>query len=184
MKKTFVCDESVIITIPLGSLMDARDGQLMPDKFQCVYRDSYKVFVVNGKPKPLGVSWTVSFTGQVIHRPFHSFMLIFPLSLFSFWPLGSPSRCWRVHSHSGSDFLSDRIHPTHHQDLHFTQCCGKYSCDTSVKNLIKEIQKNTITNQFFMHFHYNLIVSSILLLLCNIQRYISVYNHSYDISIS
>ncbi|XP_041797474.1 uncharacterized protein LOC121609833 [Chelmon rostratus] len=60
MKKTFVCDESVIITIPLGSLMDARDGQLMPDKFQCVYRDSYKVFVVNGKPKPLGAAQAVA----------------------------------------------------------------------------------------------------------------------------
>ncbi|XP_076594313.1 uncharacterized protein LOC143325244 [Chaetodon auriga] len=60
MKKTFVCDESVIITIPLGSLTDARDGQLMPEKFQCVYRDSYKVFVVNGKPKPLGAAQAIA----------------------------------------------------------------------------------------------------------------------------
>ncbi|XP_070823244.1 uncharacterized protein [Chaetodon trifascialis] len=60
MKKTFVCDESVIITIPLGSLTDARDGQLMPEKFQCVYKDSYKVFVVNGKPKPLGAAQAIA----------------------------------------------------------------------------------------------------------------------------
>uniref|UniRef100_A0A671W548 Uncharacterized protein n=1 Tax=Sparus aurata TaxID=8175 RepID=A0A671W548_SPAAU len=35
MKKTFVCDESMIITIPIGSLNDAREGQLMPEKFRC-----------------------------------------------------------------------------------------------------------------------------------------------------
>lgn len=56
MKKTFTCNESMIITIPIGSLKDAGDGQLMPEKFHCVFRDSYKVFVIRGKPKPLGVS--------------------------------------------------------------------------------------------------------------------------------
>uniref|UniRef100_A0A8D0CSE2 Uncharacterized protein n=1 Tax=Sander lucioperca TaxID=283035 RepID=A0A8D0CSE2_SANLU len=44
MKKTFACDESMIITIPIGSLRDAGEGQLMPEKFQCVYKDSYKIF--------------------------------------------------------------------------------------------------------------------------------------------
>uniref|UniRef100_A0A3B4GFU2 Uncharacterized protein n=1 Tax=Pundamilia nyererei TaxID=303518 RepID=A0A3B4GFU2_9CICH len=34
----------MIITIPIGSLRDLRDGQLMPEKFHCVFRDSYKVF--------------------------------------------------------------------------------------------------------------------------------------------
>uniref|UniRef100_A0A671W545 Uncharacterized protein n=1 Tax=Sparus aurata TaxID=8175 RepID=A0A671W545_SPAAU len=48
MKKTFVCDESMIITIPIGSLNDAREGQLMPDKFRCVYKDSHKVFALSG----------------------------------------------------------------------------------------------------------------------------------------
>ena len=66
MKKTFVCDESMIITIPIGSLNDTREGQLMPEKFRCVYKDSYKVFALNGKPKPVGVSWIVSYTGGVI----------------------------------------------------------------------------------------------------------------------
>lgn len=60
MKKTFVCDESMIITIPIGSLRDAREGQLMPEKFQCVYRDSYKVFVLKGKPKPLGAAQAIA----------------------------------------------------------------------------------------------------------------------------
>uniref|UniRef100_A0A3Q4HI25 Membrane-spanning 4-domains subfamily A member 4D-like n=1 Tax=Neolamprologus brichardi TaxID=32507 RepID=A0A3Q4HI25_NEOBR len=54
MRKTFVCDESMIITIPIGSLRDLRDGQLMPEKFHCVFRDSYKVFVIKGKPTPMG----------------------------------------------------------------------------------------------------------------------------------
>ncbi|XP_038567562.1 uncharacterized protein LOC119897724 [Micropterus salmoides] len=60
MKKTFVCDESMFITIPIGSLKDAQEGQLMPEKFQCVYRDSYKVFVVKGKPKPLGAAQAIA----------------------------------------------------------------------------------------------------------------------------
>ncbi|KAK1895535.1 Phosphoribosylformylglycinamidine cyclo-ligase [Dissostichus eleginoides] len=58
MKKTFQCDESMIITIPIGRLRDARE--LMPEKFHCVYKDHFKVFVVKGKPKPLGQSaWQV-----------------------------------------------------------------------------------------------------------------------------
>ncbi|XP_073341876.1 uncharacterized protein [Pagrus major] len=60
MKKTFVCDESMIITIPIGSLNGAREGQLMPDKFQCVYKDSYKIFAINGKPKPLGAAQAIA----------------------------------------------------------------------------------------------------------------------------
>lgn len=60
MKRTFACDESMIITIPIGTLKNARQGQLMPEKFQCVYRDSYKVFVVNGKPKPLGAAQAIT----------------------------------------------------------------------------------------------------------------------------
>ncbi|XP_068592003.1 membrane-spanning 4-domains subfamily A member 4A [Cebidichthys violaceus] len=60
MKKTFVCDESMIITIPIGSLRDAREGQLMPEIFQCVYKDSYKVFAIKGKPKPLGAAQAIA----------------------------------------------------------------------------------------------------------------------------
>ncbi|XP_044063349.1 uncharacterized protein LOC122881346 [Siniperca chuatsi] len=58
--KTFACDESMIITIPIGSLKDAREGQLMPEKFQCVYKDFYKVFVIKGKPKPLGAAQAIA----------------------------------------------------------------------------------------------------------------------------
>ncbi|KAM9352905.1 B-lymphocyte antigen CD20 [Symphorus nematophorus] len=60
MKKTFVCDDSMIVTIPIGSLTDVREGQLMPEKFQCVYKDSFKVFVINGKPKPLGAAQAIT----------------------------------------------------------------------------------------------------------------------------
>uniref|UniRef100_A0A3B4GDJ3 Uncharacterized protein n=1 Tax=Pundamilia nyererei TaxID=303518 RepID=A0A3B4GDJ3_9CICH len=63
MRKTFVCDESMIITIPIGSLRDLRDGQLMPEKFHCVFRDSYKVFVIKGKPTPMGVSLNFLLSG-------------------------------------------------------------------------------------------------------------------------
>lgn len=60
MKNTFACDDSMIITIPLGSLRDARDGQLMPEKFHCVFKDSYKVFVIRGKPKPFGAAQAIA----------------------------------------------------------------------------------------------------------------------------
>ncbi|XP_068426765.1 membrane-spanning 4-domains subfamily A member 4A [Clinocottus analis] len=60
MKKTFVCDDSMIITIPIGSLRDSGEGQLMPEKFHCVYKDSYKIFAVKGKPKPLGAAQAIA----------------------------------------------------------------------------------------------------------------------------
>ncbi|XP_051813030.1 uncharacterized protein LOC127536491 isoform X3 [Acanthochromis polyacanthus] len=53
VRKTFVCDESMIITIPIGGL-GLREDQLMPEKFHCVFKDSYKIFVIRGKPRPLG----------------------------------------------------------------------------------------------------------------------------------
>lgn len=56
VKKTFVCDDSMIITIPLSGLMNVREAQLMPETFHCVFKDFYKVFAINGRPKPLGVS--------------------------------------------------------------------------------------------------------------------------------
>ncbi|KAK7886284.1 hypothetical protein WMY93_025905 [Mugilogobius chulae] len=59
-KKTFVCDESMVITIPIGSLRNARDGQLMPEKFFCVFKDSYKIFAQKGKPKPLGAAQIIT----------------------------------------------------------------------------------------------------------------------------
>ncbi|XP_037836085.1 uncharacterized protein LOC112450845 isoform X2 [Kryptolebias marmoratus] len=42
MRKTFVCDDSIIITIPIGSLKSLREGQLMPENFHCVFKDNYK----------------------------------------------------------------------------------------------------------------------------------------------
>uniref|UniRef100_A0A8C7XAD2 Uncharacterized protein n=1 Tax=Oryzias sinensis TaxID=183150 RepID=A0A8C7XAD2_9TELE len=55
MKNTFVCDESMIITIPIGSIQDLQDGQLMPEHFYCVFKDHFKVLVLKGKAQPLGV---------------------------------------------------------------------------------------------------------------------------------
>ncbi|XP_008283916.1 membrane-spanning 4-domains subfamily A member 4A [Stegastes partitus] len=60
MRKTFVCDESMIITIPIGGLGVVREEQLMPEKFHCVFKDSYKVFVIKGKPQPLGAAQAVA----------------------------------------------------------------------------------------------------------------------------
>ncbi|XP_054903811.1 membrane-spanning 4-domains subfamily A member 4D [Poeciliopsis prolifica] len=64
MRKTFICDESMIITIPIGSLKNIQEGQLMPENFHCVFRDNFKVFVVRGKPKPLGAAQ--AFAGVLI----------------------------------------------------------------------------------------------------------------------
>lgn len=60
VRKTFVCDESMIITIPIGGLGSVQEDQLMPDRFHCVFRDSYKVFVIRGKPKPLGAAQAIA----------------------------------------------------------------------------------------------------------------------------
>ncbi|XP_056618156.1 B-lymphocyte antigen CD20 [Triplophysa dalaica] len=55
MRYTFKPDDCMVITIPLGSLRNVGDGQLMPEKFTCVFKDAYKVFL-RGRPKELGVA--------------------------------------------------------------------------------------------------------------------------------
>ncbi|KAI3360984.1 hypothetical protein L3Q82_013181 [Scortum barcoo] len=88
MKKTFVCDQSMIITIPIGSLKDAQEGQLMPEKFKCVYRDFYKIFVIRGKPQPLGAAQIISGLFIVIlglmidERPHHPLFFSLPCLVF------------------------------------------------------------------------------------------------------
>ncbi|XP_041649300.1 uncharacterized protein LOC121513556 [Cheilinus undulatus] len=89
MRKTFMCDETMIITIPIGCLKDANQGELMPEKFQCVYKDSYKVFTIKGKPKPLGAAQAITgvfivtlwliFGNSNYHHPYDEFMLMFSL---------------------------------------------------------------------------------------------------------
>ncbi|XP_071252035.1 membrane-spanning 4-domains subfamily A member 4D [Salvelinus alpinus] len=59
MKYTFQSDECMVITIPLGSLRDAQEGQLMPEKFHCVFKDVYKVFL-KGQPKALGAAQLIA----------------------------------------------------------------------------------------------------------------------------
>ncbi|KAL2083843.1 hypothetical protein ACEWY4_019361 [Coilia grayii] len=59
MRFTFRSDDRMVITIPLGSLREIRAGQLMPDRFTCVFKDVYKVFL-RGQPKALGVCQLVA----------------------------------------------------------------------------------------------------------------------------
>ncbi|KAG1932312.1 hypothetical protein F2P79_021177 [Pimephales promelas] len=42
MRYTFKPDDCMVISIPLGSVRDMREGQLMPEKFTCVFKDTYK----------------------------------------------------------------------------------------------------------------------------------------------
>ncbi|NP_001373373.1 uncharacterized protein LOC108179657 isoform a precursor [Danio rerio] len=55
MRYTFKPDDCMVISIPLGSIRNMRDGQLMPEKFTCVFKDAYKVFL-KGRPKELGAA--------------------------------------------------------------------------------------------------------------------------------
>ncbi|XP_016303380.1 uncharacterized protein LOC107659080 isoform X2 [Sinocyclocheilus anshuiensis] len=55
MRYTFKPDDCMVINIPLGNLRNMRDGQLMPEKFTCIFKDAYKVFL-KGRPKELGVA--------------------------------------------------------------------------------------------------------------------------------
>uniref|UniRef100_A0A672J6T5 Uncharacterized protein n=1 Tax=Salarias fasciatus TaxID=181472 RepID=A0A672J6T5_SALFA len=95
MKRTFCCDDSMIITIPIGSLKDVREGQLMPDKFHCVFRDSYKVFAIHGKPRPLGfmISGMLTFAAGKFPN-MHLTKLSFSLNIISFfWSVAAFSLC-------------------------------------------------------------------------------------------
>uniref|UniRef100_A0A8C1SCW9 Si:ch211-269k10.5 n=1 Tax=Cyprinus carpio TaxID=7962 RepID=A0A8C1SCW9_CYPCA len=55
MRYTFKPDDCMVISIPLGNLKNVRDGQLMPEKFTCIFKDAYKVFL-KGRPKELGAA--------------------------------------------------------------------------------------------------------------------------------
>ncbi|XP_054637264.1 uncharacterized protein LOC129184862 isoform X2 [Dunckerocampus dactyliophorus] len=83
--KTFVCDDSMIITIPIGTHTAGR-GPLMPREFQCVFRDTFKVFSIRGFPKPLGAAQCLTGLSLVIlGLMFHqtgSVFSIFPSILF------------------------------------------------------------------------------------------------------
>ncbi|MCI4391173.1 hypothetical protein PGIGA_G00131050 [Pangasianodon gigas] len=59
MRYTFKPDDCMVITIPLGSIRNAREGQLMPDKFTCRFKDTYKVFQ-RGHPKALGAAQIIT----------------------------------------------------------------------------------------------------------------------------
>ncbi|XP_058601688.1 membrane-spanning 4-domains subfamily A member 4D [Onychostoma macrolepis] len=88
MRYTFKPDDCMVISIPLGNLRNTRDGQLMPEKFTCVFKDTYKVFL-KGRPKELGAAQLsigvfVICIGSLItleYSPYH-LMYILPSALF------------------------------------------------------------------------------------------------------
>ncbi|KAM9404297.1 membrane-spanning 4-domains subfamily A member 15-like isoform 1-T1 [Salvelinus alpinus] len=102
MKYTFQSDECMVITIPLGSLRDAQEGQLMPEKFHCVFKDVYKVFL-KGQPKALGAAQLIAgvlILGLLLVQP-RSLVLIYTISSVLFVVAGmltyaaghSPNMC-------------------------------------------------------------------------------------------
>uniref|UniRef100_A0A3B3Q5G6 Si:ch211-269k10.5 n=1 Tax=Paramormyrops kingsleyae TaxID=1676925 RepID=A0A3B3Q5G6_9TELE len=56
---TFKCDECIVITIPLVKGDRGQSETLTPEKFHCVFKDSYKVFR-KGQPKVLGIAQIVT----------------------------------------------------------------------------------------------------------------------------
>ncbi|KAM9852468.1 uncharacterized protein ACBR49_005536 [Aulostomus maculatus] len=60
MRKTFVCDESIIITVPTESLVDAQQGPVMPQKLISVFKDRYKIFVRRGRPNVFGAAQAIA----------------------------------------------------------------------------------------------------------------------------
>ncbi|KAK1806402.1 hypothetical protein P4O66_004921 [Electrophorus voltai] len=73
MRYTFATDDCMVITIPLGNVKTTQHGDLMPEKFSCVFKDVYKVFL-KGRPKALGVAqltaavFVLCLGGMLIHK--------------------------------------------------------------------------------------------------------------------
>ncbi|KAM8826371.1 uncharacterized protein ACB058_019691 isoform 1-T1 [Synchiropus picturatus] len=51
MRKSFVTDKSMVISIPVESY-----NNVWPEQFHCLFKDAFKVFVHHGRPTALGVS--------------------------------------------------------------------------------------------------------------------------------
>ncbi|XP_051920444.1 uncharacterized protein LOC127600183 [Hippocampus zosterae] len=86
MRKTFVCDDSMIIDIPIRKDRERR-SRVMPQEFQCVFQDMFKVFANNGFPKPLGAAQCLTGVslvslGLMFYQSSADMLLIFPSILF------------------------------------------------------------------------------------------------------
>ncbi|XP_077455622.1 uncharacterized protein LOC144073560 isoform X2 [Stigmatopora argus] len=75
MRKIFVCDDSMVINISIGKDSEGL-GPMLPKEFNCVFRDSFKVFVSNGHPKPFGAAQFLAGVLIVI------LILFYPLNIF------------------------------------------------------------------------------------------------------
>lgn len=101
MRYTFFSDERMLITIPVGSFRDAQEGDLMPENFNCVFKDNYKVFLT-GQPKAVGIAQIIAGVliqslGLVVYRAMFftiPSILVFVLSgLFTYTSGRSPNMC-------------------------------------------------------------------------------------------
>ncbi|XP_077432342.1 uncharacterized protein LOC144058027 isoform X1 [Vanacampus margaritifer] len=85
MRKTFVCDDAMIINIPIEKDNEGR-GHAMPRDFHCVFRDTFKVFAYNGFPRPLGAAQGLAGVSLVslglIAQRYADMLLICPSILF------------------------------------------------------------------------------------------------------
>uniref|UniRef100_A0A3B1KCM9 Si:ch211-269k10.5 n=1 Tax=Astyanax mexicanus TaxID=7994 RepID=A0A3B1KCM9_ASTMX len=94
MRYTFKSDDCMVITIPLANLRSARDGQLMPEKFSCVFKDMYKVFL-RGRPKSLGFIGCGILTYAAGHSPLMPVMkMSFIFNIIGlFWAIAALAIC-------------------------------------------------------------------------------------------
>ncbi|KAM8826372.1 uncharacterized protein ACB058_019691 isoform 2-T3 [Synchiropus picturatus] len=55
MRKSFVTDKSMVISIPVESY-----NNVWPEQFHCLFKDAFKVFVHHGRPTALGAAQVTS----------------------------------------------------------------------------------------------------------------------------
>ncbi|XP_047664460.1 uncharacterized protein LOC113634374 isoform X3 [Tachysurus fulvidraco] len=114
MRYTFKPDDCMVITIPLTSVRNAAEGQLMPDKFSCRFKDTYKVYQ-RGWPKALGFFVSGSLAIAAAQTPLMPLMKVsFVFNIISLC-LGISLAIFVcvdisiTHFHGPPEFIQDRI---------------------------------------------------------------------------